>query len=158
MTEAFDAKRWNDKTYTVANYMQRIFLILILTTTLSGCAVLEYIWLVPSANGEVSFDPALSNTEILDTFAQVARSELDFHNPEETYRNAEEGIVEIGPYRESNRIGYRVHAEIDREQYILTFVVAGAEIYYRRLPVDDAVQKIIYKLSPRLENTSHKAK
>jgi hypothetical protein len=126
--------------------------------TLSGCSLLEYIWLVPRASGEVSFNPILSNREILDTFARVALPELKFYSqPLETYRNVDEGIIEIGHFHsragvfKSSIAGFSARAEIDRKQHTLSFVVKGAEVYYQALPVDSAVQKITYGLSKKLD-------
>jgi hypothetical protein len=129
------------------------FLILVIGAVLSGCSVLEYIWLVPRASGEVRFNPAYSNEEMLDIFVQLARPELSgFNDPSESYRNTDEGIVEIGSYQKPNIAGYSAHAEIDRKQHVLTFVVKGAGPYYMALPVDKVMQKIICKLLPRLES------
>jgi hypothetical protein len=129
-----------------------------LAVTLSGCSLLEYIWLVPRASGEVSFNPILSNKEILDTFARVALPELKFYSqPSETYRNVDEGIIEIGHFHsragffKSSIAGFSARAEIDRKQHTLSFVVKGAEAYYQALPVDSAVQKITYGLSKKLD-------
>jgi hypothetical protein len=128
-------------------------MILVIGAVLSGCSVLEYLWLVPRANGEVSFNPAYSNEEILDVFVQLAQPELSgFNAPSESYRNIDEGIIEIGSYQKSNIAGYSAHAEIDHKQHVLTFVVKGAGPYYMALPVDKVIQKIICKLSPRLES------
>jgi hypothetical protein len=128
-------------------------LILVIGAVLSGCSVLEYLWLVPRASGEVSFNPAYSNEEVIDIFVQLAQPELTgFNDPSESYRNIDEGIVEIGSYQKSNIAGYSAHTEIDRKQHVLTFVVKGAGPYYMALPVDKVKQKIIFKLSPRLES------
>jgi len=131
---------------------------MVLTATLSGCSVLEYIWLVPRASGEVSFNPLFSNTEILDTFAQVTLPELKFFSqPSETYRNIDEGIIEIGHFHsragivKSSIVGFSARAEVDREQHTLSFVVKGAGVYYQALPVDETVQKITYNLSQKLK-------
>ncbi|MCQ8129389.1 hypothetical protein [Methylomonas rivi] len=133
-------------------------IIIWISVTLSGCSILEYIWLVPRASGEVSFNPKLSNTEILDIFAQVALPELKFHNqPSETYRNIDEGVIEIGYFQsrasffKSSIAGFSTRAEIDRKQHTLSFIVKGAEIYYEALPVDAAVEKISDELSKKLE-------
>jgi len=138
--------------------MPLILIMMVLGATLSGCSVLEYIWLVPRASGELSFNPVFSNTEILDTFAQVALPELKFYSqPSETYRNVDVGIFEIGHYHsragivKSSIAGFSVHAEIDRKQHTLSFVVKGAEAFYQALPVDEVVQKITYKLSEKLK-------
>jgi hypothetical protein len=138
--------------------MRLNLIIMVLTATLSGCSVLEYIWLVPRASSEVSFNPIFSNTEILDTFAQVALPELKFFSqPSETYRNVGEGIIEIGHYHsragfvKSSIAGFSARAEINRKQHTLSFVVKGAEAYYQALPVDEVVQKITYKLSEKLK-------
>ncbi len=132
------------------------FLILVFIVTMPGCSVLEYIWLVPRANGEVSFNPIFSNTEVLDAFAQVALPELkSISQPSETYRNVGKGVIEIGYYHEAGILeasiaGFSAQAEIDRKRHILTFVIKGAEPYYMPLPVDETVQKITIKLSQKL--------
>jgi hypothetical protein len=138
--------------------MRLNLIITVFTATLSGCSVLEYIWLVPRANSEVSFNPIFSNTEILDTFAQVALPKLKFFSqPSETYRNVGEGIIEIGHYHsragivKSSIAGFSARAEIDREQHTLSFVVKGAGAYYQALPVDETAQEITYELSKKLK-------
>jgi hypothetical protein len=139
--------------------MRRAILIFVVAmVALSSCAVLEYIWLVPRANGSVDFNSALTNEEVLNRFTQIAQTELEKWawgrgNSNETYRDEDQGIVEIGPYRKSNVAGFAAHAEIDRSQHRhrLVFTVKGAGPYYMPLPVDKVVQKITCRLLPMLD-------
>jgi hypothetical protein len=124
----------------------------LLVVLLSGCSIIEYLWLIPRASEEISIEPKQSNAEIL-AAVESASIQANFPMwklPAVSYSSLEKGVIEFGPYRQSNVAGYAVRATIDRKHNLLKIVVKGAGPYYAELPVDDAAEKLRAYVSAKL--------
>ena len=131
-------------------------LLILMMNGLSGCGVFEYLWLVPRAHENISFDPALTNAEIL-TAVERTTLAVKVHSYSETQvtrRDDAKGFIELGPYRQSNVTGYAFRAEIDRGEHLVKLVVKGAGPYYSDLPVDDVARELAQQLSQTIGKTS----
>lgn len=108
--------------------------------------MLEYVWLVPRVRGELPFDPAYSDEQVLDAFVQVAQPEMKwFRSHQAAHRDVEKGerTVELYRYSETpTSIGFAAYAEIDRRKRVVKFVVKGAGPYFGSLPVRKVTQAI----------------
>ena len=129
-----------------------IAILMILPIFLSGCGLLEYLWLVPRAQERVKFDPDLTNEEIFTAVERAALApELHALNRlDVSRRDVDKGLIELGPFRESNVAGYAVRAMIDRPESQLTLVVKGAGPYYSHLPVKESARHLAQDLSNAL--------
>jgi hypothetical protein len=135
--------------------VKRVWLLTILVyvdISLSGCEIVEYLWLVPRSEKEVSISSTQTNAEVLDAFEKtMTESKVPmWPKPLVTYRNVGKGVVEIGPFRERAIAGYTARASIDRRNGLVKVVVKGAGPYYSELPVDEVAEKIAVALSNRL--------
>ena len=128
-----------------------VALVVLVPPLLSGCAFFEYFGLVPRAHETVSFNSAFTDAEILTAVERCALTAnlgvWSRNGLEVTRRSVNDGVIELGPWRESNVAGYAVRASIDRRKSRLRLVVKGAGPYYSKLPVDEAVQLLSQYLS-----------
>lgn len=144
--------------------MKILLQLLIIVLSLTGCTVLEKVLLVPEVNAEIPFNAKLTNEEILNTIAssvkkiKIANPNLFIHNDEITYLNVEKGIIETGRYSDSNVTGMRFHAEIERDEHLISITIKGVDIYYNRIPLDKGLQDIKTAITRRLLETILKDK
>ena len=101
---------------------------------LTGCAVLERVWLVPRASRIATIPSGVSSSEMLDAFMNAAQNHfVSFGKPIVTFRDEE--TIEVGHWRKSNTAGYSGKAKINNTKTQLSFTVKGAGPYYTKLPV-----------------------
>lgn len=140
--------------------VKRLFLrlqLLIVVLSLTGCAVLEKVLLVPEMDAEMPFNPSLTNKEVLDAITlavkdvQVANPDARIYNENVTYFNVAEGVIETGHYGESNFTGMKLRAEIERDEHLIDITVKGTDIYYSKIiPLDKGLREIQMAITRRL--------
>ncbi|MES9857225.1 MAG: hypothetical protein ABW166_11535 [Sedimenticola sp.] len=125
-------------------------LAIIMCMFLSGCAAMEYLWLVPRNSMHIEIPSHILKAEALNLFGEVAIKRLTAWGERSvTYLNEDEGVIEIGYWRKTNIAGYAARSEIKDNGGKLYFSVKGAGPYYSELPVEQASKDIHSELSKR---------
>ncbi|MES9903816.1 MAG: hypothetical protein ABW168_14215 [Sedimenticola sp.] len=135
--------------------MRRAFAIVV-CVLLSGCAAMEYLWLVPHNSMNIEIPNHVTKAEAINIFGIVAIDQLTaWGNRSVTYQNNEEGVIEIGPWRKTNIAGYAARAEVKDNGSTLYFFVKGAGPYYSDLPVEKKSNEIYSELNRIFNTVSH---
>lgn len=101
---------------------------------LSGCVVLERLWLVPRASRSLNIPSGVSSAAMLDAFKNASLTHfVSSGKISVTFRD--EKTIEVGHWRKSNTAGYSGKATINNANTQLSFTVKGVGPYYTELPV-----------------------